>query len=829
VITRRKRRDQIFIISVLVLILGLAAVLRFYGLGAQSLWSDEGNSAALAARPWIQIARDAARDIHPPLYYWLLKLWTTLVGRSEVALRSLSALMGVILVLVVAELGRQIHDEGTGLAAALFAALAPFQVYYSQEARMYILLALECALSVLAFWLYVQAEERRVKPPEGRPAAAGGAPARPRLVTIWGFLLALWWVVGLYTHYAFPIMIALESALYFVWLWDTRSWDGQARRRLLRWALMVGLACVAYVPWLAVTYKQVGTWQTANTFGGWWEALRAFLIQLVQGPISSPQIGRGWLWALLALVALGALPWPAGQRASQHESLPLRLMRWLTIPAWALAPLAMMLVLGLFREAYVKFLLIASPAFCLLLARATLGPTTGLQSVAAQPSSAGGNRTLWRTMGVIWTVACLALVGTLSGAILYRYYNDPAVARDDYRGIAEFIVATGHSNDAIVLDAPGQAEVFSYYYRGDLPVRPLPSQRPLDPAATVAELGELVLRDKVYAIYWATDEADPNGVIEKWLNSQGYKTMDQWRGNVRLAVYQMPEHKPPDDTVTGLDLPFGEDIMLTGYQDWNQTTTAGQVNQLQLNWRALRAPSRRYKVFLQLLDARDQVIAQRDSEPVGDSRPTDTWKAGETIVDNHGLLIPPGTPPGSYRRILGLYDPDTLERLLLPTGSDYFSLPPIAVTRAKTPPPLAAFSMQHNQQFDFGGISLLGHDHYKRGFGHAPDTPLLPGDRLHITFYWRANIAPRADWWFDLTLSDESGEAVASLQSPLVGATYPTTVWKEGDSVRGEHDLVIPDDLPAGNYRLSLVLYPDVMTPAGTAYLGSVTVSPKAN
>lgn len=828
-ITRRKRRDQIFIISVLVLILGLAAVLRFYGLGAQSLWSDEGNSAALAARPWIQIARDAARDIHPPLYYWLLKLWTTPVGRSEVALRSLSALIGIILVMVVAELGRLIYDEGTGLAAAFFAAIAPFQVYYSQEARMYILLALEGALSLLAFWLYIRAEERQVLPSGAQPAATSGPPARLRLVTIRGLPLVLWWVLGLYTHYAFPVMIALESALYFVWLWGTRAWDGQTSRRLLRWALMVGLACVAFLPWLAPAYKQVGSWQTADTFGGWWEALRAFLVQLVQGPIPSPHIGRGWLWALLALMAFGGLPWPAGRGTPQQESLPLRLTRWLTLPAWALAPLAMMLVFGLFRESYVKFLLIASPAFCMLLARATLGPATWLRSVAVQPSAAGGIGPPRRAMGVIWTMACLALVGTLSGVILYRYYNDPAVARDDYRGIAEFIVATGHSNDAIVLDAPGQAEVFSYYYRGDLPVHPLPSQRPLDPAATFDALKQLITRDKVYAIYWATGEADPNGVIEKWLDGQGYKTMDQWRGNVRLAVYQMPEHKPPDETVMGLDLAFGEDIILAGYQDWNQTTTAGQVNQLQLNWRALRTPSRRYKVFLQLLDARDQVIAQRDAEPVGDSRPTDTWKAGETIVDNHGLLIPPGTPPGSYRRILGLYDPDTLERLRLPTGSDYFSLPPIAVTRAKTPPPLAAFSMQHNQQFDFGGISLLGQDHYKRGFGHAPDTPLLPGDRLHITFYWRANIAPRADWWFDLTLSDESGEAVASLQSPLVGATYPTTVWKEGDSVRGEHDLVIPDDLPAGTYRLSLVLFPDVMTPAGTAYLGSVTVSPKAN
>ena len=39
----------------------------------------------------------------------------------------------------------------------------------------------------------------------------------------------------------------------------------------------------------------------------------------------------------------------------------------------------------------------------------------------------------------------------------------------------------------------------------------------------------------------------------------------------------------------------------------------------------------------------------------------------------------------------------------------------------------------YEQRFDFGAISLLGHDRYKRGFGHAPETPLYPGDRLHLS------------------------------------------------------------------------------------------------
>ena len=110
----------------------------------------------------VQIAQDAAHDIHPPLYYWLLRLWTTVFGLSEFALRSLSAVLGTLLVLVIYGLGTRLFNRTTGLAAAFIAAIAPFQVYYSQEARMYILVALEGALAALLFWWFVSQEDSRL-------------------------------------------------------------------------------------------------------------------------------------------------------------------------------------------------------------------------------------------------------------------------------------------------------------------------------------------------------------------------------------------------------------------------------------------------------------------------------------------------------------------------------------------------------------------------------------------------------------------------------------------------------------------------------------------
>ena len=87
----------------LVLVLLLAAALRFYRLDAQSFWHDEGNTARLVERSLHLIVEGAAGDIHPPGYYLLLRSWWLLAGSSEFALRSFSALCGV---LTVAEIGR---------------------------------------------------------------------------------------------------------------------------------------------------------------------------------------------------------------------------------------------------------------------------------------------------------------------------------------------------------------------------------------------------------------------------------------------------------------------------------------------------------------------------------------------------------------------------------------------------------------------------------------------------------------------------------------------------------------------------------------------------
>ncbi len=256
----------------------------------------------------------------------------------------------------------------------------------------------------------------------------------------------------------------------------------------------------------------------------------------------------------------------------------------------------------------------------------------GLRSTDAAIKPLHRLRTASTALRLVQVLAAACIV-TASVVALRNYYTDPAYARDDYRGIASYVEAVGRSGDAIVLNAPGQQEVFSYYYRGELPVYPLPENRPLDPAATGPALAALAQPGgRVFALFWATDESDPDRFVEGWLDEGAYKALDSWYGNVRLAVYAVPEQ-----TASGpeqvMDIPLinpdnRDEITLLGYALQSEHLAAGEIAQFALYWQAERTPQARYKVFLHVLDGGNQIVGQRDAEPGGGARLTTLWAAG---------------------------------------------------------------------------------------------------------------------------------------------------------------------------------------------------------
>jgi len=131
-------------------ILLIGAVLRFYQLGAPSLWNDEIFSWYFQKQGlhflW---SEGLVLEPTPPLYYGLLALWTSLAGDSEAGLRSLSVIASLLTIFVVWRVGRELFtDRRHGWLAALIFALAPTSIYYAQEARTYALVGLSLAAAM---------------------------------------------------------------------------------------------------------------------------------------------------------------------------------------------------------------------------------------------------------------------------------------------------------------------------------------------------------------------------------------------------------------------------------------------------------------------------------------------------------------------------------------------------------------------------------------------------------------------------------------------------------------------------------------------------------
>jgi hypothetical protein len=356
-------------------------------------------------------------------------------------------------------------------------------------------------------------------------------------------------------------------------------------------------------------------------------------------------------WLTLATVGLAILgAWRSvsiGKGLSRHYTLVLGLI--------VLAPILMMVYLTLTgRPAYrPKFFLTASPVFCVLVG----------QGIAALDQRSGSRRSM---SSLLWLLLGMGIVGVSSARALRNYYFDPAYARADYRGIAEQIRQVEREGDAILLDAPNQWEVFTYYYRGPAPVYPLARSRPPQEQVVSAELAEIAAQhERLFALYWATAESDPERLVERWLETHTFKASDVWYGDVRLVTYAVPEALEDVGMAYPLqDVCLGEVIALRGYSLAPETVLRGDILQVTLFWEALDAPPGRYKVFLHLVDGSGRLVSQFDGEPGHGMNLTTGWRPGDGVFpDRYGVAVPQTLAPGTYRLLVGMYDVSGSPRL----------------------------------------------------------------------------------------------------------------------------------------------------------------------
>jgi hypothetical protein len=490
--------------------------------------------------------------------------------------------------------------------------------------------------------------------------------------------LIIFYAAGLYTHYAFPFIIVTHFVIVLTWAIVTR----QAWRKLLPWIGTAAAAGVVFLPWLPTAFRQITTWPSSRvTLDAGSMLLDTFRLYVL-GPTfpTAEAITAILISGFFLLVGL----WnPNGfdeRRAEDTAPLP-HSVRVGAIGLWWLIPIALIFGFGLFKESYLKFLLIGSAAFCILLARGlvtALGIARGALNMPRE--LAGQPMAIWSwTLVVVFLGALIAVPTTQS---LNNYYFDAKYARDDYRGIAQTIQSQQRAGDAVILDSANQWEVFTYYYPDGPNVYPLPRSRPLDQAAIESELADLVQKyQRVFVLYWGDAEADPNKVIESWLDAHTYKATEQWIGAVRFVTYAIPSQLSNQPQQLS-KVRFGEHITLDGFTLPTARLAPGDILQLDLFWRTDAKLSERYKVFVHVLGANGTIAAQTDREPGGGRNLTTDWGVNEAIVDRYGVLIPETAASGIYSIEIGLYDFNNI-RLKMADGRDALVVAKVEVATDK--------------------------------------------------------------------------------------------------------------------------------------------------
>ena len=108
---------------------------------------------------------------------------------------------------------------------------------------------------------------------------------------------------------------------------------------------------------------------------------------------------------------------------------------------------------------------------------------------------------------------------------------------------------------------------------------------------------------------------------------------------------------------------FDDQIALVGFQFNRRVIHPGDTLALDLWWEASSVPATDYVMFSHLVFPPDAVWAGRDAQPQDGASPTSSWQPGDTLQDQHQLVLPPEAPAGIYFVEIGIYDAKTFDRL----------------------------------------------------------------------------------------------------------------------------------------------------------------------
>lgn len=691
------------VLLALLAIVAVAALGRVYHLGYAEFHEDELENMRLIIRAFKGEEYAPFLDSKGPIH-WLVPaaLWFLNGWGNEAIARTPFTAAALLLIPLMFALGRRMTGrDAVGLAAAGFVALNGFFVAYARHVENQSLIVFWGALTV--WWAYRYYREGIVSflPWVGLSAA-----------------------VGLITHPDVLLYLPVFGAIVALKAWQERA-DWRAHLPWLAGSglLFIALNGLFYVPYLTdpniaavreyFAEERIGTaWlynRVANLFDQdqlYSSRYHAPLLVLLLGWLLARQFAqwgrRGYLLlAGLVLAMAATLIWPeAWLVAGQNMAfVPYALLTLLVLALpktsveikflflWLMAPLGALLFLAQDAADHIQ---IAYTAWALLAAIAlvdiwdTLGTTPRL-SPATRRAVQGG------------LAVGLAL---LAGLIVYYQYLMFLTTVTHYWAIKTDYETNPNSIYGRVYGSiPRPRKIFSNpRFGGWKAVGYLWETGQLD--------GDFRSINESYAVpVWYTFETprscytDPQNYwvrrdIDGWppeadqLPGQGYaiSRVVLVDGQPKLRLYEkgappgepeildVEDYRHPFDRLATpanfaagdqfeqpVSLNFGDKILLQGFT-LPATVNPGRLLPVSLYWQALAPMDVRYRAFVHLVRADGATVAQHDDDP-GCRLITLDMRPGMLSTRQFRLPIDLQTPPGEYRVVVGLYHPDTFERL----------------------------------------------------------------------------------------------------------------------------------------------------------------------
>jgi 4-amino-4-deoxy-L-arabinose transferase-like glycosyltransferase len=444
---RSKARWQWFQAYLLpILLILLAWALYLYGLDSKSLWFDELGTLANASwqGSWtdtIQNPSTIPTLPKPPLFFLVTRVFLALGDRVFV-LRLPSVLFAALTTPLIYALGTALFDRRVGLLAAFLLAIAPLQVRYAQEARMYAMLTFFCVLSLYLFWHAIATGDKR-----------------------WwlGFVVVA--ALGLYIH-QFALLTWAVMGLFVLWLSIRPTTRVQFPVKVRTAVLAAAALALALLPMIPLLLRGLASDDGlgADAAPDW--SLHSLLsaIRLFSGGTD----GGVAIYLLLFALAVAVLA------TKKREILALSL-------AWIALPVIVVLILPFGHAVLLRYYLFALPVYLLLVAYGLAVPIERSASWLGRLRLPSNFCPVVSGMG---TAALLGVLVTISILSVMAYY---AETKQDWRDATRLIQTVAQPGDTIYVNQVyNRAGVLFYAQKNPQGSNPLTASSvqllPADPA-----------------------------------------------------------------------------------------------------------------------------------------------------------------------------------------------------------------------------------------------------------------------------------------------------------------------------------------------------------